>query len=134
MPSVLLTFIKPDHRKEALAHFNRAANFFKHADTDHDEAFDGPFSDEVNDHSILLPCLDYLALREPVTWPIQCFMHWIYMGHPDWLTDDALLKPLYRDTQIAREFREWSRKERLESGLLTLENPPNSWRPYSLGR
>jgi hypothetical protein len=70
-------YIKDEYKKDAIVHFNKAANFFKHADTDFDEVFDWNYNERLNDYTILVACFDYTTINGKLTWPMQVFVTWM---------------------------------------------------------
>ena len=77
---VILDYIKEGHEKEVRNKINAAENFFKHADSDHNEVID--FNPEQSEFLILEACSTYFKITgdDPVLFKI--YRMWYIANHP----------------------------------------------------
>lgn len=106
--------IKLGMEKELWKVVNKAANFFKHADSDADEILEGVQIEKANDAMILLACFCYRDLGYQFTPEMGAFMTWSAALDPK-LLENTPLKDLVK-TQELNSIRSLSRKNQLEVG------------------
>jgi hypothetical protein len=77
-----------DTKKEFLAIFHRARNFFKHADRDAEETLP-TFGDADNDFALALTVFQFGEIAER-TLPMWAFLVWFYATHPEFPVPERL--------------------------------------------
>jgi hypothetical protein len=103
----IVKHILPERRAEFRQHWNRAQNFFKHADRDPEALLD--FDPGLTEIKMLVACTCFAVLGRP-TEPMLTFQIWFSLHHTDVLTDPQMrslfeeIKPRWQ--QLPRdEFR-----------------------------
>jgi len=127
--SLVDVIMTPEHRKDYITHMSRASNFFKHADRDPNTILDWNAKEELNDTLILQACLDYKTVTGSNTWPMQYFVIWFALVHPNWITPEARTR---FESKEAEAFRAATRQQRLKLGLHGISQQPETWKPYTL--
>ena len=118
----LAAVIKPEMQGEFWKVFSRAANFFKHANSDPDAILED-VQEEVNDVLILFACLLYRDIESNWTPQMVAFVAWYIVIHPgvlDYLQDDPVLRQIVQNEEMSM-IRGKSRDEQLSEGKMVLE-------------
>lgn len=122
----LTAVIKPEMQGKFWKVFNRAANFFKHADSD-PEAILEDVQEEVNDVLILFACFLYRDIGLHWTPQMVAFVAWyivIHLEFFDYLQDDPVLRQIVQQIVQSEEMsviRGKSRDEQLSEGKIVME-------------
>jgi hypothetical protein len=72
--------IKPEFLKLYWNKFNAAANFFKHADKDHDSELE--FNDNINELLLIQCCLGYKEVAKVTTDTMIIYANWMALFYP----------------------------------------------------
>jgi len=118
----LATVIKPEMQGKFWKVFSRAANFFKHADSDPDDILKD-VQEEVNDVLILFACFLYRDIESHWTPQMVAFVTWYIVIHPeilDYLQDDPVLRQMVQSKEMS-VIRDKSRVEQLSEGKIVME-------------
>ncbi len=88
------TYFKPEYHDQARRHFRRFANFFKHADKDHDGKIE-LLKDVANDLKLGMAIKSYSQLEEP-TPTMLAYVKWLNIVNPRVFhrSDDAFDDPV----------------------------------------
>lgn len=78
----MLEHVKPEYHKAVCRKISEAANFFKHADRDHDSQYD--FNPDLTEFYIMDACNTYTELTGELPPLFQIFRGWIMLSHPDY--------------------------------------------------
>ena len=116
------TIIKPEMKGKFWEVFSRAANFFKHADSDPYAVLEG-VQEEVNDVFILLACFLYRDIESHWTPQMLAFVAWYIVIHPeilDYLQDDPVMRQVVESEEM-HTVRGKSRDEQLREGTIVIE-------------
>jgi hypothetical protein len=116
--SLMDIYVKPEFKRQAKIHFNRAANFFKHADKDPDLIFEKPFNYETNEYALMMAIRDYSALVGQTTPVMSSFFNWFLLCYPHLVNDDMDYSPEYKIADLSLEFKKLDREHLLEAGLM----------------
>jgi hypothetical protein len=107
------------------SHVYRGANFFKHADRDPEDVFEGIDEIAANDFSLFFCCAFFRDLEPKVSVEMRTFSNWFFLLHPYLYKDDYSLKHT--------AMREWeentrflTREEQLRVGRVMLEKAKQS--------
>ena len=98
----LVHIIKPEMQSKFWKVFSRAANFFKHADSDPDGILGG-VQEEVNDVLILFACFLYRDIEAHWTPQMVAFVAWYIVIHPEtlnYLQDDTVLRKMVQSEEM----------------------------------
>lgn len=118
----LKNIIRPGMEGKFWNVFNRAANFFKHADRDPDDILE-KVKEEVNDVLILFACFYYRDIGNQWTPQMAAFVAWYIVFHPevlDYLQDDPVMRQIVQNQEIS-VLRNKSREDQLNEGKLFIE-------------
>lgn len=118
----LANVIKPKMEGKFWKVFSRAANFFKHADSDPEGVLEG-VQEEVNDVLILFACFLYRDIEARWTPQMLAFVAWYIVIHPellDYLQDDPVMTQLVQSEEM-RSVRDKSRDGQLDEGRIVIE-------------
>lgn len=72
--------IKPEYLKFYWNKFNAAANYFKHANKDHDSEFE--FNDNINELLLIQCCLGYQEIAKCTTDIMTIYANWMALFYP----------------------------------------------------
>jgi hypothetical protein len=114
--------IKPGMEGKFWQSFNRAANFFKHAERDPDDMLEN-VQEEVNDVLILFACLYYRDIGYEWTAEMLTFVAWYIVLNPEVLSyfqDDPVMKQMLESPELS-VLRDKSRHEQLAEGKMLME-------------
>jgi hypothetical protein len=75
-------YIKEDHEKEVREIINRAENFFKHADRDHDSTLE--FNAALSEFFIIEACSVYAKLSGEFPPLFELYLTWFIANHQRW--------------------------------------------------
>lgn len=115
--------IKPDKRKEFWSKISSPANFFKHADRDHNDILKG-VDEQINDMMIFISISYYECLNGDISIEMKAFKCWFMMCHPNVFSDEvAVLIEKFGFT----DFIFLSRDEKLSKGLDAIEASKYLW-------
>jgi hypothetical protein len=78
----MLEYVKPEYHKAVHSKIHEAANFFKHADRDHDAQYD--FNPDLTEFYIMDACNTYTVLTGELPPLFQIFRGWIMISHPNY--------------------------------------------------
>ncbi len=118
----LTKIVKPGMEGKFWKVFNRAANFFKHADSDPYGFLEG-VQEEANDGLILFSCFLYRDIKSCWTPQMVAFVTWYLVIHPevsDYLQDDPVMRQLLQSQEMCT-VRNKSRDEQLGEGKIIIE-------------
>jgi hypothetical protein len=118
----LTAVIKPGMQGKFWKVFSRAANFFKHADSDPDAILED-VQEEVNDVFILFACFLYRDIESHWTPQMLAFVTWYIVIYPeflDYLQDDPALRHMVQSEDMSM-IRGKSRDEQLSEGKIVME-------------
>ena len=99
-------------------------NFFKHADKDPEGAIKG-FSDEKNDHLLMLAVEDLLRLEQTKLFECQFFQTWYLAVYEEKIANEALKSVLPRIRQALPGMGKLSRSEQKRMGRELLQRTGN---------
>ena len=107
--------------KEGLywGHFNKAYNFFKHADRDPDEKFQG-IDVTANDFVIFFSVMFIRALNGPISERMNIFSSWFVLQYPQVIADNRL-KDLVNGYEASMRGYKMSREQLLLAGKQLIE-------------
>lgn len=114
----MTVFIKEDYIREFWKSVNKHNNFFKHADKDPDDIYEG-FNDSINDYTILWAILLYKGLNRVITQEMKTFLSWFQVTDPRVLKKSPFrekLESAFIDFHVGQR----SRKELLAIGKKVL--------------
>ncbi len=97
-------------------------NFFKHADTDHDDILNG-FSDSCNDGMLYMSVEDFIRLSDKSPLEFQVYQLWYLSRNPDKLRKDIFDEYTKKIELAFPEIRSLTRsgqKKMAKSGLVTI--------------
>lgn len=115
MDKIINSIIKPGTKKEFWHVFQRAANFFKHADRDSEEILNN-FDEEVNDFIILVACLYYQDLGHQHTPEMITLIAWFMSVHSEYILEESFSVFQSILEQTRNDLVGKSRKKQLEIG------------------
>lgn len=118
----LKKIIKPGMEGKFWQRFNRAANFFKHAERDPADILEN-VQEEANDVLILFACFYYKDIGYQWTLQMVAFVTWYMVLHPEiikLLIDDPTTNDLVADEEFSA-LRQKPRPEQLSFGRILIE-------------
>ena len=77
-----MEYVKDGHKKDVWEKINRAENFFKHADRDHDATLE--FSPDQSEFLILEACGVYYKLSGEFPPLFKLYQTWFISNHQNW--------------------------------------------------
>ena len=80
-------YIRPGREKEFFSHFNKAANFFKHADRDPGDVLEN-FDEETNQYLLMITASLYANITGKPTKSMSFYFAWASGVNPDLLVED----------------------------------------------
>lgn len=118
MKQCLKAIIRPNMEKEFWTKMNKSANFFKHADKDHDAILDN-VDEKVNDRVLLISCLYYQDLGYQITVEMSVLLSWYIAIYPDVFKDNKYLANISTDQLNYLRYK--SRIEQIDFGYQLLQ-------------
>lgn len=118
MKQCLKAIFRPNMEKEFWAEMNKPANFFKHADKDHDAILDN-VDEKINDSMLFMACLYYNDLGYQITVEMHVLVSWYTAIYPDFFKDNKYLANILTDQLNSLRYK--SRIEEIDIGYQLLQ-------------
>lgn len=118
MKQCLKAIIRPNMEKEFWNKMNKPANFFKHADKDHDAILDN-VDEKINDSMLVMACLYYKDLGYQCTVEMRVLLSWYTAIYPDFFKDNKYLANI--STNQPNSLRYESRIKQIDFGYQLLQ-------------
>ncbi len=94
---------KPEHLKEGFRYLNATQNFFKHADTDHDDVHEFRDWDETS-AKIFMAVTNYRLVFREINPAMHTYMVLFFMQNPEVLPEDNVLYEHISSSPICQKF------------------------------
>jgi hypothetical protein len=100
--SMINLYIKEEYHREAVTHFRRDYDFFRHADRKPQDHY--AFTEEWVDFLLLITIGAFQFLGHETTQDMRTFVYWFSMKYPRWLKEGTPFTQMIMATKLVHKY------------------------------